>query len=1568
MPCRVRYLNSAGIMKREIPGIDRLSMAFPKEWLLYTSLNCYPRAQSPMEIDAVVVLDDRVLLLELKDWHGRLTQHGDQWFVNGKKRGRSAVIAVEEKAKKLKSVLRNEIPKLGGIWVDYRVVFTGSSTRADIRENEKKFAWTIDEACSIADPKKRSLLLDKLKTPLLKLYQFEEDFDRVTNTPKLFQPLEADWGGYRVSEQNVVVHPHDVWREHRAERNGEPRIKGLVRIWSFDKLPPGLNSPDRRRLVAEREVKAFAYLTTVGSNVIDGILRDIGPHLDEILTNHFEVRALLPDWTTWDRFLERCRDDLDPSDRVAIASSLLSLISELHRNSVSHRDLGPRSVWVGGCSKMALSGLMCCQLPGEESVEDWLPILKGYSEDIPEDLAGAPTSAKQRDVFLAGKLIATALDAKLTIPADPFSVPVLPDTFNQMQSWLDKCLAANPSNRFADAVQMAKEFAELAETFGTVKIDQALLDRYEISPVPYMRWPSKSFLDDNERRSIYLSATPNAEDVVVKVWHGLRRNVDTATDLALIHLLENASRVMATPVSGFPRLMEVGLSAAGPYIVYLHQKGIPLSELKETSPSDALSIAGKLVTNIISLHQLGCEHGDIAAKNILFLEESKDICILDAFDISPIGDGLVRTPAMCPDNWEKLSQQCLDRYAVLKVVVDLLTPYEAEYSTLVHELRTELARPIVETLEVSLAQITKAIQTFNKPPLPIFSLFHPHIQGQPEDFFEPDTEGYYVTKRKASRNVYVYSVIGTRRQLILTEENGVLKSSNFVNTTFQALAYASSQGVQTPLGISIENGAERGFAELLAFVEHVTADLDKDTKGGEDIERAVPINVPLHWKRLLELEGNDRLEIQILDEVTHRDGLCVYTFDSKGRTLDFDPDDSIDVYSQSKKVGELEINVSESINTIAIRHLSRRLSKGDNLYLVDRREQTSIERRSKAVRKILAGQGAIPNLIEYFSADTEIQPTEYRLVISDNSLESYSLNPGQQLAFKSVLRHGPVGLLQGPPGTGKTRFIASLVHWLMTEGGARRILIASQSHEAVNNAIEALISLYKRRGGKPNLLRIGSKGITERIRPYHSAELRERHRVRFMAAIRHRVSLLCSEKGVGRQLTSDVLDIDEKIGSKARLCIRLRLLLHEAGESTIAEQERFANELKRAETAFKQAAAHVTGLDVDPTRPLEELEACFKSVLTKHEVASESDLTIIRHILQLSKDWVNSMGSKSRNFEEFLAKTRSIVTATCVGVGETKIRIDTSQFDWVIVDEAARCTSSELAVPIQLGRRVLLVGDHFQLMPMIKRNVVDELEEEFSEFTREELVRSDFERAFSSSFGQQIGMKLTEQYRMHPDICSLVSRCFYEPHSVTLTTSKDRQPAFVVPMIVPTLLEKAICWVDTATTLSQEKQLSHSTTFHNDHEVDAIIKILDLIASQPDLVESLVRGGEEIPIGIICMYSGQKERLDMATARHAFSPKFRKLFKIDTVDAYQGKENGIIILSLVRCNSELVTGHVGIENRCNVAISRAKERLIVVGSTSMWGSVRTGSPMKTVLEYIRNNPSMAHIIAAEAIQ
>ena len=80
----------------------------------------------------------------------------------------------------------------------------------------------------------------------------------------------------------------------------------------------------------------------------------------------------------------------------------------------------------------------------------------------------------------------------------------------------------------------------------------------------------------------------------------------------------------------------------------------------------------------------------------------------------------------------------------------------------------------------------------------------------------------------------------------------------------------------------------------------------------------------------------------------------------------------------------------------------------------------------------------------------------------------------------------------------------------------------------------------------------------------------------------------------------------------------------------------------------------------------------------------------------------------------------------------------------------------------------------------------------------------------------------------------------------------------------------------------------------------------------------------------------------------------QRVIKIDTVDSYQGKENSIIITSLVRNNARGDQGFLYSENRANVALSRAKERLYVIGATRMWKNCNSDSPFEKVLSYIGN--------------
>ncbi len=454
--------------------------------------------------------------------------------------------------------------------------------------------------------------------------------------------------------------------------------------------------------------------------------------------------------------------------------------------------------------------------------------------------------------------------------------------------------------------------------------------------------------------------------------------------------------------------------------------------------------------------------------------------------------------------------------------------------------------------------------------------------------------------------------------------------------------------------------------------------------------------------------------------------------------------------------------------------------------------------------------------------------------------------------------------------------------------------------------------------------------------------------------------------GVPRAFAQRAADLDRELGDPVRRVLALQEAISaEAGAATAEERRRDERSLETAREAMLAAAE--AALDGEPPglAPGDLLTLGFDNLAGQFPGLTQSDVRKTRHILDLSREWAASLASSDRNFEEFLAKTRTVVTATCVGVGQTKIRVDTQTFDWVIIDEAARCTSSELAVPVQVGQRVLLVGDHLQLKPMIDQGVLDELQEEMRGVAAEELERSDFERAFTSTFGRNNGGTFDEQYRMAPEICDLVASVFYKPHRVELRTSPDRlsDPAFAH---LPKPLSDAVLWVDTSNAADRDEHSlpSNRHTFWNAAEIDAVVRILERLAAQGDLVMALAASDEETPIGVICMYSGQKAMLEQAFAEQSWEPRFRKLVRIETVDSYQGKENTVVILSLVRSNPKMSRGHVASFNRCNVALSRAKERLFIVGDKSMWAATPTSEPMRQVLDYVLADHAGVRLIEA----
>ena len=541
-----------------------------------------------------------------------------------------------------------------------------------------------------------------------------------------------------------------------------------------------------------------------------------------------------------------------------------------------------------------------------------------------------------------------------------------------------------------------------------------------------------------------------------------------------------------------------------------------------------------------------------------------------------------------------------------------------------------------------------------------------------------------------------------------------------------------------------------------------------------------------------------------------------------------------------------------------------------------------------------------------------------------------------------MLRIRPVGLLQGPPGTGKTVFIAALAHFALTHGLAQNALLASQSHEAVNHAAEAVLRLFDSDKKQPSMLRVGMEGsVSDRLLPYHAAYVEQLYKDRFRASLRERLVIGGRSLGIPIALIDDLISIE----------MGIRPLVEKIAE---LEREKLGD-VQRLEglrtTLRHQLVTRGIDIELDFQRSTQDLiEDIVDGALSRDADlhVSLDQVAQLRALAQLARDFIGSVSTRTRSFEPFLAGTRQIVAGTCVGLGRSSLELTTTPFDLVIVDEAARCTASEMSVPIQAGRWVVLVGDHAQLEPQYKAEVVERVAAQLRT-TRREVVRSDFERVFQTSYGKAAGRRLIKQYRMLPPIGRVVSTAFYEG-----LLEHGRTEMEIDATALPSDLDLPIVWIATESLGEQsfEKQPVGGKSYFNSAEADLIISTLRGWDACERFRHWLgTQSKYAHPIGIICTYAEQRDLIRRRLQTANLSDAFKKAIKIDTVDSYQGKENPIVLLSLVRHNTDghrergiatVKDGFLSRPNRINVAVSRAMDRLVIIGAHHRWAS---GSPM-----------------------
>lgn len=302
------------------------------------------------------------------------------------------------------------------------------------------------------------------------------------------------------------------------------------------------------------------------------------------------------------------------------------------------------------------------------------------------------------------------------------------------------------------------------------------------------------------------------------------------------------------------------------------------------------------------------------------------------------------------------------------------------------------------------------------------------------------------------------------------------------------------------------------------------------------------------------------------------------------------------------------------------------------------------------------------------------------------------------------------------------------------------------------------------------------------------------------------------------------------------------------------------------------------------------------------------------HKLQQLKDETGELSSQDEKryrtlkkaCERELLKGADVICCTCVGAGDPRLSTR-FRFQSVLIDESMQATEPECMVPVVLGaKQLILVGDHCQLGPVVM----------CKKAAKAGLSQSLFERLVLLGIRP---LRLEVQYRMHPALSRFPSDFFYEGSLQNGVNSSEREMQNTdFPWPQPDKPMFFYCCQ------GQEEIAGSGTSYLNRTEAAYVERIT---------TRFLKSGVKPEQIGIITPYEGQRAYLvQYMQYNGSLHAKLYQEIEVASVDAFQGREKDLIIMSCVRSNEHQGIGFLNDPRRLNVALTRAKYGIITVGN------------------------------------
>ena len=292
---------------------------------------------------------------------------------------------------------------------------------------------------------------------------------------------------------------------------------------------------------------------------------------------------------------------------------------------------------------------------------------------------------------------------------------------------------------------------------------------------------------------------------------------------------------------------------------------------------------------------------------------------------------------------------------------------------------------------------------------------------------------------------------------------------------------------------------------------------------------------------------------------------------------------------------------------------------------------------------------------------------------------------------------------------------------------------------------------------------------------------------------------------------------------------------------------------------------------------------------------------------------------EARLLEDFIVDElfKNSQVICCTPVTATHRALQRKKFNTLFFDEASQALEAMVWIPLLKCNRLILAGDHFQLPPVVKSQEAKKGGLNISMLDR----CIEFENAV---------VLLKRQYRMNNAIMGYSNVYFYNNE----LESDDSVASHALLYDDDSYLSKSLEFIDTAGCSFDEIQNPETLSHSNPKEADILFKHLVQLSNDYAAHTDL----PEINVGIISPYREQREYLMDNQSQYEFNRNKISSIAIKTIDGFQGEERDVIYISLVRSNEQQEIGFLADLRRMNVAITRAKKKLVLIGDSATVGS------------------------------